>query len=74
MPKVSVRYIVGDVDAAIAFYTEQLGFERVVSSSRSGVIHCAVQSVGSSSPISQNAGLLHGDARPPSSQTRTCQK
>lgn len=27
MSKVSVRYIVNDVDAAIAFYTEQLGFE-----------------------------------------------
>jgi catechol 2,3-dioxygenase-like lactoylglutathione lyase family enzyme len=28
--KVSVRYIVGDVDAAIAFYTEQLGFQLVM--------------------------------------------
>src|SRR5437879_2010053 len=27
MAKVSVRYIVDDVDAAIAFYTEKLGFE-----------------------------------------------
>jgi len=27
MGKVSVRYIVADVDAAIAFYTERLGFE-----------------------------------------------
>ena len=27
MDKVSVRYIVEDVDAAIAFYTEMLGFE-----------------------------------------------
>lgn len=27
MSTVSVRYIVDDVDAAIAFYTEQLGFE-----------------------------------------------
>jgi len=27
MPKVSVRYIVNDVDAAIAFYTDILGFE-----------------------------------------------
>ena len=26
MAKVQVRYIVHDVDAAIAFYTEQLGF------------------------------------------------
>jgi catechol 2,3-dioxygenase-like lactoylglutathione lyase family enzyme len=26
MPKVQVRYIVNDVDAAIAFYCEQLGF------------------------------------------------
>ncbi len=26
MSKVSVRYIVNDVDAAIAFYTQQLGF------------------------------------------------
>jgi catechol 2,3-dioxygenase-like lactoylglutathione lyase family enzyme len=26
MSTVSVRYIVGDVDAAIAFYTELLGF------------------------------------------------
>jgi catechol 2,3-dioxygenase-like lactoylglutathione lyase family enzyme len=26
MPTVSVRYIVDDVDAAIAFYTEHLGF------------------------------------------------
>jgi catechol 2,3-dioxygenase-like lactoylglutathione lyase family enzyme len=26
MGKVSVRYIVADVDAAIAFYTEMLGF------------------------------------------------
>ena len=26
MATVSVRYIVDDVDAAIAFYTEQLGF------------------------------------------------
>jgi catechol 2,3-dioxygenase-like lactoylglutathione lyase family enzyme len=26
MPTVSVRYIVNDVDAAIAFYTEHLGF------------------------------------------------
>jgi catechol 2,3-dioxygenase-like lactoylglutathione lyase family enzyme len=27
MPTVSVRYIVHDVDAAIAFYTEHLGFQ-----------------------------------------------
>ncbi len=27
MPTVQVRYIVRDVDAAIAFYTEQLGFK-----------------------------------------------
>jgi catechol 2,3-dioxygenase-like lactoylglutathione lyase family enzyme len=27
MPGIAVRYIVDDVDAAIAFYTEQLGFE-----------------------------------------------
>jgi catechol 2,3-dioxygenase-like lactoylglutathione lyase family enzyme len=27
MGKVSVRYIVADVDAAISFYTERLGFE-----------------------------------------------
>src|SRR5215207_2174761 len=27
MSKVSVRYIVNDVDAAIAFYTEKLGFQ-----------------------------------------------
>jgi catechol 2,3-dioxygenase-like lactoylglutathione lyase family enzyme len=27
MSKVSVRYIVADVDAAIAFYTERLGFQ-----------------------------------------------
>ncbi len=27
MPAVQVRYIVHDVDAAIAFYTEQLGFK-----------------------------------------------
>jgi len=27
MGKVSIRYIVSDVDAAIAFYTEQLGFQ-----------------------------------------------
>jgi catechol 2,3-dioxygenase-like lactoylglutathione lyase family enzyme len=27
MPNVTVRYIVADVDAAIAFYTELLGFE-----------------------------------------------
>jgi catechol 2,3-dioxygenase-like lactoylglutathione lyase family enzyme len=27
MGKVSVRYIVADVDAAIAFYTERLGFQ-----------------------------------------------
>jgi catechol 2,3-dioxygenase-like lactoylglutathione lyase family enzyme len=27
MSKVSVRYIVADVDAAIPFYTEQLGFQ-----------------------------------------------
>jgi len=26
MSKISVRYIVGDVDSAIAFYTEKLGF------------------------------------------------
>jgi catechol 2,3-dioxygenase-like lactoylglutathione lyase family enzyme len=30
MPTVSVRYIVDDVDAAIAFYTGQLGFEEVM--------------------------------------------
>ena len=30
MASVSVRYIVDDVDAAIAFYTEQLGFEEVM--------------------------------------------
>lgn len=30
MSKVSVRYIVHDVDAAIGFYTEQLGFELVM--------------------------------------------
>ena len=30
MPTVSVRYIVDDVDAAIAFYREQLGFEEVM--------------------------------------------
>jgi catechol 2,3-dioxygenase-like lactoylglutathione lyase family enzyme len=30
MATVSVRYIVDDVDAAIAFYTEQLGFEEVM--------------------------------------------
>lgn len=30
MSKVSVRYIVNDVDAAIGFYTEQLGFEVVM--------------------------------------------
>ncbi len=27
MASVNVRYIVNDVDAAIRFYTEQLGFE-----------------------------------------------
>jgi catechol 2,3-dioxygenase-like lactoylglutathione lyase family enzyme len=30
MPAASVRYIVNDVDAAIAFYTERLGFELVI--------------------------------------------
>ena len=30
MASVSVRYIVDDVDAAIAFYTERLGFEEVM--------------------------------------------
>jgi catechol 2,3-dioxygenase-like lactoylglutathione lyase family enzyme len=30
MSNVSVRYIVNDVDAAIRFYTEQLGFEVVM--------------------------------------------
>jgi catechol 2,3-dioxygenase-like lactoylglutathione lyase family enzyme len=30
MPTVSVRYIVDDVDAAVAFYTERLGFELVM--------------------------------------------
>src|SRR4051794_3681449 len=30
MPKVSVRYIVDDVDAAIDFYCRQLGFEEVM--------------------------------------------
>jgi catechol 2,3-dioxygenase-like lactoylglutathione lyase family enzyme len=30
MPTVSVRYIVDDVDAAVAFYTERLGFEIVM--------------------------------------------
>jgi catechol 2,3-dioxygenase-like lactoylglutathione lyase family enzyme len=30
MPAVSVRYIVDDVDAAIAFYCSQLGFEEVM--------------------------------------------
>lgn len=30
MPTVSVRYIVNDVDAAIAFYCEQLGFSEVM--------------------------------------------
>jgi catechol 2,3-dioxygenase-like lactoylglutathione lyase family enzyme len=30
MPGVSVRYIVDDVDAAIAFYTERLGFREVM--------------------------------------------
>jgi catechol 2,3-dioxygenase-like lactoylglutathione lyase family enzyme len=30
MASVSVRYIVEDVDAAIAFYTERLGFEEVM--------------------------------------------
>ncbi|HWF25622.1 MAG TPA: VOC family protein [Solirubrobacteraceae bacterium] len=30
MATVSIRYIVVDVDAAIAFYTEQLGFEVVM--------------------------------------------
>jgi catechol 2,3-dioxygenase-like lactoylglutathione lyase family enzyme len=30
MPTVSVRYIVDDVDAAIAFYCGQLGFEEVM--------------------------------------------
>jgi catechol 2,3-dioxygenase-like lactoylglutathione lyase family enzyme len=30
MPTVSVRYIVDDVDAAIGFYTEHLGFDEVM--------------------------------------------
>ena len=30
MATVSVRYIVDDVDAAIAFYTQQLGFDEVM--------------------------------------------
>jgi catechol 2,3-dioxygenase-like lactoylglutathione lyase family enzyme len=30
MPSVSVRYIVDDVDAAIAFYCDQLGFREVM--------------------------------------------
>ena len=30
MPTVNVRYIVDDVDAAVAFYTTQLGFELVM--------------------------------------------
>jgi len=30
MPSVSVRYIVNDVDEAIAFYTPRLGFEEVM--------------------------------------------
>lgn len=30
MPTVSVRYIVDDVDAAIAFYTHHLGFDEVM--------------------------------------------
>ena len=50
-----------------------LGFDRVVSSITSGVIHRAVQSGRSSKPISQKAGALQGEARPESSHTRTCQ-
>ena len=30
MPSVTVRYIVDDVDAAIAFYADRLGFEEVM--------------------------------------------
>ena len=30
MPSVTVRYIVDDVDAAIAFYSDRLGFEEVM--------------------------------------------
>jgi len=30
VPSVSIRYIVNDVDAAVAFYTEQLGFELIM--------------------------------------------
>ena len=30
MPSVSVRYIVDDIDEAIAFYVEQLGFALVM--------------------------------------------
>ena len=30
MPSVSVRYIVNDVDEAIAFYTQRLGFQEVM--------------------------------------------
>jgi len=30
VPSVSIRYIENDVDAAVAFYTEQLGFELIM--------------------------------------------
>jgi len=49
------------------------GLEALGSSLRSGSIHRAVQSEALSSPISHDAGLLHGEALPRWSQTRTCQ-
>ena len=50
-----------------------LGFERVVSSARSGVIHFAFHCAAPINPVSQNAGALHSVARPRSSHARTCQ-
>ncbi len=50
------------------------GFERVVSSGRSGVIHFAFHCDADIRPVSQYAGALHSPGWPLSSQTLTCQK
>jgi hypothetical protein len=49
------------------------GLELAVSTGTSGTIHFAFHCAAPIKPVSQNAGVLHGDACPRSSHARTCQ-
>jgi catechol 2,3-dioxygenase-like lactoylglutathione lyase family enzyme len=66
MASVGVRYIVDDVDAAIAFYRDRLGFELVMQPAPTFAMltHGALRLVLSAPSTAPGGGQVQGDARP----------